>query len=256
MKISISPTSKELGIRAAAYSAEILNQCIRERGKARLLLSTGKSQFDTLEALVKQDVDWSKVEMFHLDEYIGISEEHPASFRKYLKERFISKVNLGKAYLIDGDGDIYKTLYRLTEAIRQEPIDLALIGIGENAHIAFNDPPADFDTKEAFRVVALDRKCREQQVGEGWFASVEDVPKLAISITVYQIMQSRVIVSSVPYKVKADAIKQMIENEVTNRIPATILKTHPQFALFLDRESASLIENSDIAGMEKLAPLP
>jgi glucosamine-6-phosphate deaminase len=254
MKISISQTSKELGVHAAAYSAEILNRCIREKGKCRLLLSTGKSQFDTLEALVKHDVDWSKVEMFHLDEYIGISEEHPASFRKYLKERFINKVNLGKAHLIDGNGDIYEAICRLTEAIRQEPLDLALIGIGENAHIAFNDPPADFDTKEAFRVVALDRKCREQQVGEGWFSTVEDVPKLAVSITVYQIMQSRAIVSCVPFKVKANAIKQLIENEVTNRIPATILKTHPQFTLFLDRESASLIENSSIADVEKLTP--
>lgn len=256
MKLSISQTSKELGVHAAKYSAEILNRCIREKGKARLLLSTGKSQFDTLEALAGQDVDWRRVEMFHLDEYIGISEEHPASFRKYLKERFISKVKPGKTFLIDGDGDIYETLCRLTESIRLEPIDLALIGIGENAHIAFNDPPADFDTKEAYRVVALDRRCREQQVGEGWFPSVEDVPKLAISITVHQIMQSRAIVSSVPYKVKANAIKQMICNEVTNRIPATILKTHPQFVLFLDRESASLLEEADIAGVEKLAPLP
>ena len=180
--------------------------------------------------------------MFHLDEYIDISEEHPASFRKYLKDRFLNKVSIGKAYLINGQGDIYEEIHDLTAAIREEPIDLALIGIGENAHIAFNDPPADFDTKEAYRIVALDRKCRAQQVGEGWFSTVDDVPKLAISMTVHQIMLSKTIVSCVPFQVKADAIKNMMDNEVTNQIPATILKTHPQFALFLDRDSASLLE--------------
>jgi glucosamine-6-phosphate deaminase len=255
MKISISQTSKELGIHAAEYSAKILNQCIQERGKARLLLSTGKSQFDTLEALVLQDIDWSRVEMFHLDEYTDISEEHPASFRKYLKERFLSKAPVGRAHLISGDGDLYEEIRGLTSAIREEPIDLALIGIGENAHIAFNDPPADFDTKEAYRIVALDRKCRQQQVGEGWFSSVDDVPKLAVSMTVHQIMLSRAIVSCVPFAVKADAIKKTMENEVTNQIPATILKTHPQFALFLDQDSASLLAKSSIAAADLLNPL-
>ena len=246
MKISISQTSKELGVQAADYSAKILNRCILETGKARLLLSTGKSQFDTIEALIRQDVDWTKVEMFHLDEYIGISEDHPAGFRKYLKDRFLSKVTIGAAHLINGDGDLHEEIRDLTAAIRKDPIDLALIGIGENAHIAFNNPPADFDTREAYRIVALDKKCREQQVGEGWFSSVDEVPKLAISMTVHQIMRSKTIVSGVPFAVKAEAIKKMVENDVTDQIPATILKTHPQFALFLDRDSSSLLDRSSL----------
>lgn len=243
MIISISQTSKELGQNAAVYCADVLNKAIKEKGGARILLSTGMSQFDTLEALLATDVDWSKVVMFHLDEYVELPESHPASFRKYLKERVLSKVTFKKAYLIDGEGDTSQEIAELTEAIRKAPIDLALIGIGENAHIAFNDPPADFDTKEAFRVVTLDTKCRQQQVGEGWFASVDDVPEQAISMTVYQIMQSEVIVSCVPFAVKANAVKETMENDVTNLIPATIMKTHPNFSLYLDRDSASLWAN-------------
>lgn len=242
MKMFCLKNPAELGKVAAAQTADLLNKAISEKGYARLALSTGASQFDTIKSLILEDVDWSKVEMFHLDEYVGLPESHPASFRKYLKERFVQHVNLKKAWFVNGEGDVQENIKQLTQEIRKEPIDVALIGIGENAHIAFNDPPANFDTKEAYIIVNLDDNCKKQQVGEGWFATVDDVPKQAISMTVYQIMLSKVIISCVPYKVKAKAIKDTLENDTTNMIPATILKTHPDFNLYIDEDSASLIK--------------
>lgn len=242
MKISISENPVELGKAAAKYCAEIINEAIAKKGKARIVLSTGASQFDTIKALIESGIDWSKVEMFHLDEYIDLPESHPASFRKYLKERFLSKVKIGKAYLVDGEDDPKKVIAYLTAEIRKEPIDVGLIGIGENAHIAFNDPPADFGTEEAFICVTLNDTCKQQQVGEGWFATNADVPRQAISMTVHQIMQCRHIVSCVPYPVKAKAIKDTLENQLTNTVPATMLKKHPDFALFLDKDSAAGID--------------
>jgi len=242
MKISILENPAELGKVAAQYSAEIINEAIARKGKARIVLSTGASQFDTIKALTESDIDWSKVEMFHLDEYIGLPETHPASFRKYLKERFLSNVNIQKAYLVDGEDDPQKVIAYLTAEIRKEPIDLGLIGIGENAHVAFNDPPADFGTEEAYICVTLNDTCKQQQVREGWFATVDDVPKIAISMTVHQIMQCRRIVSCVPYAVKAKAIKDTLENRLTNMVPATMLKKHPEWMLFLDKDSAGMMD--------------
>ena len=244
MKVKLYRNSEELGKEAAKYSATVLNKAIIEKGKARLLLSTGASQFDTLKALVKENVDWSKVEMFHLDEYVNLPPTHPASFCRYLKERFTSQVKLKATYFVKGEGDLDKHIKELSNQIRKEPIDLALVGIGENAHIAFNDPPADFETTEAYIVVNLDEKCKKQQVREGWFPTAADVPKQAISITVHQIMQSKVIVSAVPYLAKANAVKLTLENEITNTIPATKLKEHPDTTLFLDEESASLVSKN------------
>ena len=242
MDIKIFKDSIELGQEAAKYSADIIKKAIKEKGKARIVLSTGASQFHTMDALTKLDIEWEKVEMFHLDEYIDLPEEHPASFRNYLKARFISKINLGHANLVNGEGNAEETITELTKAIRTEPIDLGLIGIGQNAHIAFNDPPADFDTKEAYLIVNLDEACKNQQVSEGWFATIDDVPKQAISMSVYQIMQCEHIISCVPFAVKANAIKDTVNNPVTNLIPATKLKEHKNMMLCLDEESASLLK--------------
>ena len=241
MEVKILENPAELGQVAAKVCADIINDAIARKGQARIALSTGASQFETIQALVESDVDWSKVEMFHLDEYIGLPESHPASFRKYLKERFLSKVNMGKAWLVDGEDDPQKVIKYLTGEIRREPIDLGVIGIGENAHVAFNDPPADFDTEEAYICVDLNDTCKQQQVREGWFATVDDVPKQAISMSVHQIMQCRRIVTCVPYAVKAQAIKDTIESPLTNTVPATMLKKHPDWVLFLDKDSASLL---------------
>ncbi|MBQ7398938.1 MAG: 6-phosphogluconolactonase [Clostridia bacterium] len=239
MEIRICKNSEELGISAAKYTAQVLKDAIAEKGSARIVLSTGASQFDTLKALVKEEgIKWECVEMFHLDEYVDLPETHVASFRKYLKERFVAKVGtLKAAHFVDGTKEC---IAKLTEEIRKEPIDIGLIGIGENAHIAFNDPPADFDTKQAYIIVNLNERCKQQQMGEGWFATIDDVPKQAVSMTAYQIMQCKKIVSCVPYKVKAEAVEKTVKTkEVTNLIPSTLLKTHPDFILYVDEDSAS-----------------
>ncbi|MBE6541803.1 MAG: glucosamine-6-phosphate deaminase [Ruminococcaceae bacterium] len=243
MQIIVSKDSKALGINAAKAVAAMINEAIAEKGEARIVLSTGASQLTTLEPLIEMDVDWSKVVMFHLDEYVDLPETHIASFRKYLKERFIQKIPLKAAYLVDGTRE---GIAALTENLRSAPIDVGLIGIGENAHIAFNDPPADFDTKEAYIVVDLNETCKKQQVGEGWFATIDDVPKQAVSMTVYQILQCKKIVSCVPYAVKADAVQKTLENDKTNLIPATIMKGHADFTLFVDEDSFSKVDESKI----------
>lgn len=237
MEIRICENPDALGKSAAEFTAKAIRDAIREKGQARIALSTGASQFDTLKHLVKEDVDWSKVEMFHLDEYVNLPETHGASFRKYLKERFVNQVkNLKKAHFVDGT---VEGIAKLTEEIRKAPIDVGLIGIGENTHIAFNDPPADFDTQEAYIVVNLDEACRKQQLGEGWFASLEDVPKQAVSMTVYQIMQCKKIITCVPYAVKASAVEKTVHTtETTNLVPATKLKEHPDFTMYVDMDSA------------------
>lgn len=238
MIITVNETSKELGVQAAAFIAKELNKAIKERGEARLVLSTGASQFETIKALVEQKVEWEKVTMFHLDEYVNLPESHIASFRKYLKERFVSKVPLKAAFFVNGEGNIEENIKELTIHLREKPIDVGVIGIGENGHIAFNDPPADFDTEVAYKVVNLDNKCKNQQVGEGWFTSLEDVPKQAITMCVKQIMSCRVIVSCVPHDVKAQAINDTLKEEITNNVPATIMKSHSNWNLFIDKNSA------------------
>lgn len=241
ISISVSSTPEELGKKAAAKIAELLRDAIGKKGHARMILSTGQSQFETLAALVNEDVDWSKVEMFHLDEYVALPESHGASFRKYLKERFVSKVNLKAAYFVNGEGDVERNIEELTKELRKDEVDVGVIGIGENGHIAFNDPPADFDTDKAYKVVNLDERCRMQQVGEGWFKTFDDVPKQAITMCPKQIMACRHIVTAVPHRVKAEAIYNTITKPVTPDVPATLMKTHPDWNLFIDSDSASLL---------------
>lgn len=241
MKLIIAKSQKELGIMSAKHSAELINKAIKENGVARILLSTGASQFPFFEEFVKQDIDWSKVEMFHLDEYVGISPKHPASFQKYLKERFVDKVNPGRYYLINGQKDPKETIAELTEILNERPVDVGLIGIGENAHIAFNDPPADFSDMNAYKVVQLAPRCLQQQIGEGWFKSVEETYKQAISMTCSKIMSCKHIISVVPYAVKAEAIFNTLNNQITNQIPATLLKKHDDCTIYCDPDSASML---------------
>ena len=237
MKIIVCENSRELGKKAAQTAAEYLTGLITEKGYARIAVSTGASQFDTFEALIAADIDWSKVEMFHLDEYFDLPETHPASFRKYLKERFVSKVNLLAANFVEGTA---ANMTEISKKLLERPVDLGFIGIGENAHIAFNDPPADFDITDPYILVTLNETCKRQQVGEGWFATVDDVPKQAVSMSVHQIMQCKKIISCVPYAVKAKAVADTLNGDVSNRIPATILKTHGDWTLLLDKDSAAL----------------
>ncbi len=248
MKIYVDETARLMGERAADVTAAEIEKAIAERGVCRLLLSTGASQFEVLEALVAKDLPWDKVEMFHLDEYINMPVTHVASFRKYLTERFVEKVHPMAYHFVNGEGDVQANIAALTAELRKAPIDVALIGIGENGHIAFNDPPADFDTREAYIIVNLDERCRRQQMGEGWFPTLDDVPTQAISMTVWQIMQSRVVLSIVPGERKAQAIKMTLEAEtVNNVVPATKLREHADWTLFLDKGSASQVDPKFLA---------
>lgn len=243
MNIIISKTNSELGEKAGKSASEKIKKTIAENGQANIILATGSSQFETLSNLLKdQTIDWSKVNMFHLDEYIGLSENHQASFRKYLRERFITQVPALMSYtLINGEAGIDEELTRLSEKISRHPIDVALVGIGENGHLAFNDPPADFDTQAPYIVVDLDMACRQQQLGEGWFNSLAEVPQKAISMSIKQIMLSKSIVCSVPDLRKAEAVRNTVKQAVSPLFPASILQNHPDCELYLDIDSASLL---------------
>lgn len=243
MHIIVSENREELGEAAAEKIILLLNEAIEVRGEANYLVSTGASQFSTFEALLKRkgDVDWSRVTMFHLDEYVGLPITHVASFQKYLRERFTDHVNLKRAVFVNGIGDLKKNLAVLDKDIKAHPIDVGVIGIGENAHIAFNDPPADFDTEDAYQVVTLNDTCKKQQVGEGWFATVDDVPKQAVSMSPRQIMRCRSIIAPAPDKRKAKAIFATLSSKKMDpMVPASLMLQHPDAWLYLDKDSASL----------------
>ena len=243
MELFIKNDPIELGKSAGKAAADLIRTTIANKGNANIILATGSSQFETLKQLIiEKDIDWSKVNMFHLDEYIGLPETSGASFRKYLKERFLSKVPALKAvYLVDGEANPVTECNRLSTIIEANPIDVALVGIGENGHLAFNDPPADFDTKEPFIIVDLDEACRKQQFNEGWFKSVDEVPKQAISMSISQICKSKHIICSVPDVRKAQAVKDCLEQSVSNKYPASILQLHPSCSYYLDKPSSSLL---------------
>lgn len=242
MNISISQTTTELGQVSGKQASTKIKEAIHQQGFANVILATGSSQFETLNYLVNdKTIHWDKVTMFHLDEYIGLSISHKASFRKYLKERFLNHLQLKDYHLIDGENKPEDEIQRLNEIIEQHLIDVAMVGIGENGHLAFNDPPANFETESPYIVVALDQACRQQQVNEGWFETLANVPKKAISMSIRHIMKSRYIICSVPDERKALAVKNTVQNEVSPLFPASILQQHPNCELFLDIHSASLL---------------
>lgn len=233
---------RELGEAAAGQAAVALTRAIGERGRARILAATGASQFEFLEALTgRGDIDWSRVELFHLDEYVGLDAEHPASFQCYLLERLIRPTGIERCHLLEGDKDPAEVCRRVGAALREAPIDCAFVGIGENCHLAFNDPPADFETDEPYLVVQLDEACRRQQVGEGWFKTFDDVPARAISISIRQLLKSREIICVVPDARKAHAVERCIAGPVSPMAPASILQTHPHTTVYLDTASAALL---------------
>ncbi len=242
MTSSILSNPVEMGQKAGKTGAELIRKAIQNQGFANIILATGTSQFETLKQLLREEgIDWEKVTVFHLDEYIGLPITHPASFRKYLMERFFSKVKLKAYHLIDGENDPEKECDRLSTLIQNHPIDVAFVGIGENGHLAFNDPPADFDTEKPYLVVELDHACRMQQLGEGWFPCLEAVPTQAISMSIKKIMKSKAIICSVPDQRKAQAVKNCLEGPVTNLHPASILQRHPNCQVFLDEPASSLL---------------
>lgn len=246
MEKKVYVSKRQASKAAAQQAASLLRKAINENGEAVFVAATGASQFEFLDALVQDSsIDWSKTVMFHLDEYIGVPEHHPASFRKYLRERLIDKVHPGTLHLIRGDaGDPEKECKRLNTIIGQVEVDVAFVGIGENGHLAFNDPPADFETEVPYIVVELDEDCRKQQVSEGWFGDIDEVPHKAISMSIKQIMKSKHVICTVPNARKAQAVKACLEEEITPANPASILRKHDNVYLFLDKDSASLLGKS------------
>jgi glucosamine-6-phosphate deaminase len=242
MTIKVFSSKAALAQAAASHATATIGDAISQRGQARIIAATGASQFDFLDALTKTaDIDWNRVEMFHLDEYVGISDQAPASFCRYLRERLIDKVGLKKYHLLDGMQNPATVIARMSAEIRKSPIDIAFVGVGENGHLAFNDPPADFDTEEAYMVVDLNEACRRQQLGEGWFSTLADVPRQAISMTIHQIMKAEHVLCIAPDARKASAIKACFNGEVSPTAPASILQRHPNATIYLDKESAALL---------------
>src|SRR6266496_4663524 len=248
MKIEVFDDTVSLGKAAALQATKAIRQAIAQKGGARIIAATGASQFEFLAALTRvPGVDWHNVEMFHLDEYIGIPIEHPASFRKYLLERLIQKTGIEKYHLLDGEANPEDVCRRVGRALTTAPIDVAFVGIGENGHLAFNDAPADFEAEEPYLIVELDEACRRQQLGEGWFATLADVPKRAISMSVRQILKANKILCIVPDARKAAAVKACFEGEISPLAPASILRRHHDTTVYLDVHSAVLLNPATLA---------
>ena len=244
MKVLVSPTAELMAAAAADHAAAMLRRVIAARGHARIVAATGTSQIAFQRALVRApDIDWPRVELFQLDEYIGLPADHPARFDRFLRERIIEPAGVGRAHLID-TADPAASIRDLSDAITAAPIDVAFVGIGENAHLAFNDPPADFDTAAPYIIVTLDEACRRQQVGEGWFARLEDVPATAITMSIRQMLAAREIVVVVPDARKAPAVRAALEGGISPAVPASILRTHDSATLFLDAASAGGLRES------------
>lgn len=244
MDIRVFETKQELGRAAATDAAAAIKEAVAQRGSARIVAATGASQFDFLGALTcTPGVPWHHVEMFHLDEYVGLPISHPASFRKYLIERLISPTGITMHHLLNGEGDVAQVIRDVGTEILRAPVDVAFVGIGENGHLAFNDPPADFETEEPYILVDLDEACRRQQLGEGWFPTLNDVPKTAISMSIRQILKARKILCIVPEARKAMPVQRSVEGEITPKCPASVLRTHPDVRMYLDRDSAALLHS-------------
>jgi glucosamine-6-phosphate deaminase len=245
MIIKVFDDKVSLGRAAAHQAGDAICQAIGKKGRARIIAATGASQFELLDALTSlPGIPWEQVELFHLDEYIGLSASHPASFNGYLRTRLIDKVGITHFHLLDGEQEPAEVIRKAGDALRKAPIDLALVGIGENGHLAFNDPPADFETEEPYLVVTLDEACRKQQLGEGWFTNLSEVPRQAISMSIRQILQAREIICAVSDARKMRAVAACLEGEISPLAPASILRTHPNTTVYLDKSAAALLTST------------
>jgi glucosamine-6-phosphate deaminase len=248
MRILLFHDKVALGRAAAVQAGGAIRAAIAKRAVARILVATGTSQIEFLEALRGEpQIDWSHVELFHLDEYVGLSIEHGASFRKYLFDRLILPLRIGRYHMLDGEHDPERVCHEVGRYLLAAPIDVAFAGIGENGHLAFNDPPADFQTERPYLIVRLDEACRQQQVNEGWFARLADVPERAISISVRQLLKAKTIISVVPDARKAEAVRRCLEGSVSPLAPASILQTHADVTAYLDEKSAALLARKPAA---------
>ncbi len=245
MQLKIYDDKQSLSQAAARQAATAIRKAVLDHGRARVVAATAASQIAFLEALTQEPgIDWTRVELFHLDEYVGLPMTHPGSFRKMLLENLIQKTGIENYHLLDGDGDLAEVLERVGQAIASAPIDIAFLGVGENGHLAFNDPPADFEIEDPYLIVNLDEACRQQQVGEAWFSDISQVPKQAISMSVRQILKAKELLAVVPDTRKAQAVRACFEGEISAMTPASILRTHPDATIYLDKNSASLLSSA------------
>jgi glucosamine-6-phosphate deaminase len=234
-----------MSVAGAKHAAARLRELLQAKASIRIIAATGASQLSFLEELTRESsLDWSHVELFHLDEYIGIGPGHPASFARYIRERIVEPLKLSRYHLLDGLGDPQQVISEASAAIASAPVDLAFVGIGENAHLAFNDPPADLAIEDPYIAVDLDLACRQQQVNEGWFPTIEDVPKRAISMSVRQILKANEIICVVPGAQKAAAVRGALEGPISSEVPASVLRTHPRVSIFLDEQAASQLSGT------------
>jgi glucosamine-6-phosphate deaminase len=247
MKLHLEADCRAMSAAAAEHAAASLRRVINKSGKARVVAATGASQLEFLHALTAlTGIDWPRVELFHLDEYVGIPEDHPASFRRYLRENLIDKTGIRKFHSLDGTRPVQDVIREVGRELTSAPIDIMFAGIGENGHLAFNDPPADFETTEPYILVSLDEMCRQQQVGEGWFRRLEDVPTTAISMSIREMMKAHEMLVIVPDARKASAVKASVQGDVTALVPASIIRTHPNVTLYLDEPAASRLSKETI----------
>jgi glucosamine-6-phosphate deaminase len=247
LKVQVFNDKHALAAAAAKHAAASICEAIQSRHHARIIAATGTSQLEFLKALTQApNIDWRCVEMFHLDEYVGLPMSHPASFRKFLLERLIHKAGITNYHFLEGDSEPSAVIDHVGTALAAAPVDIAFVGIGENGHLAFNDPPADFETEEPYLIVNLDEACRRQQVGEGWFANIAEVPKRAISMSVRQILKSKNIIAVVPDSRKAKAVQACLEGKISPMSPASILRTHPNATVYLDSDSAALLTRTEL----------
>jgi glucosamine-6-phosphate deaminase len=245
LRVEIFGRKEDMGREAAAFVADNLGKALKEKERASLILGTGASQYPLLDVLLQKKIDWSRINLFHLDEYIGLSDQHPASFRRFLRERVAEKVKPGNVYYLNGDAaDINAEIKRYERLLKDNPVDVACIGIGENGHIAFNDPAvADFSDPEYLKVVEMDEACRKQQVGEGWFPTIRDVPQKAVTLTITAIMDCRILCCSVPDERKSEAVYNALNGGIVTACPASVLRKHDNAVLFLDSFAAKKILN-------------
>jgi glucosamine-6-phosphate deaminase len=256
LQIKILSDKTSLSRAAAEHASNSLRSLLAEKTAVRLVAATGASQLEFLEALSSAaDIDWSRVELFHLDEYVGLPAAHPASFRNYLYERLINKTGIKRFHPLDGESNPEAVAKEVGRELLSSPIDLTFVGIGENGHLAFNDPPADFETDEPYLLVTLDQACRQQQVNEGWFANLEQVPAKAISMSVRQILRTREIIAVVPDRRKAAAVKACFAGAISPAEPASALRKHRQVTVYLDRESASQLSPQTAAQFGATLPI-
>ena len=247
VRLRVEATRRLISAAAAQHAATSLRRVINQHGKARIVAATGASQLEFLEELTAlPDIDWTRVELFHLDEYVGIPESHPASFRRYLRENLIDKTGIRTYHFLDGTDRVENVIRDVGRDLSSAPIDIMFAGIGENGHLAFNDPPADFNATEPYILVNLDEACRRQQVGEGWFAGLDDVPTRAISMSIRQMMKASEAILIVPDSRKAQAVKNTLEGELTPQVPASIIRTHSNLTLYVDEPAASMLKRETL----------